>query len=126
MGEPGFLRKSKPSLFLEEDQPLLKLLRDMFIETEAEYNVKELAPELGVSVFSVYKMFTAQVRLPAEVLIAIIQFVHERNAADTRLLDFICSHAGCMAVAKVNSRHDKALQGIMAQIAELVDKGVRE
>ncbi len=122
MGDPGYLRKSKPSFFLEEDQPLLKLLRDMFIEAEAEYNVKELAPELGVTVFTVYKMFTAQVRLPAEVLIAIIQFAHERNAADTRLLDFICSHAGCMAVAKVNPGHDGALQKIMRELADLTKK----
>ena len=119
MSDTRFLRKSKTSLFLDEDQPLLKLLRDMFIETEAEYNVKELAPALGVSVFTIYKMFTAQVRLPASTLIDIMRFVAEKDSTDTRLLDFICEPVDYMPMPKAARMNLKSVREILALAQEI-------
>jgi len=122
MEDTRFLRKSKPSLFLDEDQPLLKLLRVMFIETEAEYNVKELAPELGVEVFTVYKMFSAQTRLPAETLIAIMEFVAAKDPTDTRLLDFICEPCGYMPMPKAARMNLKSVREILNLAQEITKR----
>jgi hypothetical protein len=124
MSDPRFARKSKVSLFLDEDQPLLVLLRDMFIETEAEYSVKELAPELGVEGFTVYKMFSAQTRLPAETLLAIMEFVHSKDPTDTRLLDFICEPAGFVPMPRLVGIDRKKVREILMVATEAV-KGDR-
>ncbi len=118
MSEPRFLRKQKPSLFLDEDQPLLRLLRDMFIEAEAEYNVKELAGALGVKVDTVYKMFSAQIRLSADALLAIMEFVAAHDPTDTRILDFICEPVGFMPMPKAAKMNLKAVR----EIITLADK----
>ena len=119
-----FLRvKAKRLLFLSEDEPLLKLLRDMFIEAEAEYNVKELAPELGVEVSTVYKMFYAQTRLPAETLLAIMEFVHSKDPTDTRLVDFICEPCGFMPMPKLVGVNREAVRAILMNAQEWVKKG---
>jgi hypothetical protein len=123
MSETFLRRKSNASLFLEEDQPLLILLRSMFIEAEAEYNVKELAPALGVSVFSVYKMFTAQVRLPATTLIDIMNFVSSKDSTDTRLLDFLCEPCGCIPMPKSARMNLKSVREILALAQEIVKEG---
>jgi len=123
MSEKYLRGKSKPSLFLEEDQPLLSLLRDMFIEAAAEYNVKELAPELGVSVFTVYKMFTAQTRLPAEILIAIMEFVHSQDSTDTRLLDFICEPCGYTPMPTSARMNLKSVREILELAQSIVKEG---
>ena len=119
-----FLRvKSKrTSFFAEEDQPLLVLLRSMFIDSEAEYNVKELAPGLGVEVFTVYKMFSAQTRLPAETLLAIMEFVHSKDPADTRLLDFICEPCGYMPMPKSTRMNLQSVREILALAQEITKR----
>ena len=119
MTDPRFARKSKPSLFLDEDQPLLKLLRDMFIETEAEYNVKELASELGVEVSTIYKMFSAQTRLPAETLLAIMEFVHSKGPTDTRLVDFVCEPIGFMPMPRLVGIDAKKVRKILMDAHDL-------
>ena len=121
-----FLRvKAKRSLFLsDEDQPLLKLLRDMFIETEAEYNVKELASELGVEVSTIYKMFSAQTRLPAEALFAIMNFVAAKDPTDTRLVDFLCEPVGYLPMPKLVGKHSETVRAILMLAADLT-KGDR-
>jgi hypothetical protein len=99
MSDDRFLRKANTGPFLdEEDSPLLLLLRDMFIENGAEYCVKELAADLGVSVYSVYKKFGGDQPLRASTLIRIIGFVNFKNPDDMRLIDFINAHAGCTAM----------------------------
>jgi hypothetical protein len=122
MSDPRFARKSKPSLFLDEDQPLLVLLRSMFIDTDAEYNVKELAPELGVEAFTVYKMFSAQTRLPAEALLAIMEFVHSKDPTDTRLLDFVCEPFGYTPLPQANGMNMKAVRAVLMTAAAWVSK----
>ncbi len=119
MSEPRLLGKRKSALFLDEDQPLLKLLRDMFIEVEAEYNVKELASELGVDVSTIYKMFSAQTRLPAQTLMDIMEFVASKSRADTRLLDFLCEPCGYMPMPKAARMNLKAVREIIALADEL-------
>ena len=116
-----FLRvKSTPRTFLtDEDAPLLKLLRSMFIDAEAEYNVKELAPELGVEVFTVYKMFSAQTRLPAETLLAIMEFVHSKDPSDTRLIDFVCEPCGFMPMPKLVGVDRKKVREILMTAHDL-------
>ena len=120
-----FLRvKAKRSLFFaDEDQPLLKLLRDMFIETAAEYNVKELAPELGVEVFTVYKMFSAQTRLPAEAILAFMEFVHSKDPTDTRLLDFICEPVGFLPMPKLVEVDRKKVRAVLMAAHEITKEG---
>jgi hypothetical protein len=117
-------RKSIPRTFLtDEDAPLLKLLRSMFIDAEAEYNVKELAPELGVEVFTVYKMLSAQTRLPAETLLAIMEFVHSKDPSDTRLLDFICEPVGYIPMPKAARMNLKSVREILNLAQEIVKEG---
>lgn len=123
MSEPRFLRKSKRSLCLaDEDQPLLRLLRDMFIEAEAEYNVKELAGALGVEVFTVYKMFSAQTRLPAQTLLDIMEFVAAHDPTDTRILDFVCEPCGFMPMPTSARVNLKAVREIITHVSEFVSK----
>jgi hypothetical protein len=119
----AYLRgKSKPSLFFDEDQPLLVLLRDMFIEAEATYNVKELAPALGVSVFTVYKILAAQVRLPASTLIEIMEFVAAKDSTDTRLLDFLCEPFGYTPLPQAAGINTKAVRAVLMTAQAWVSK----
>lgn len=122
-----FLRvKSNSRQFLtDEDAPLLKLLRDMFIETDAEYNVKELAPELGVEVFTIYKMFSAQTRLPAQTLIDIMAFVASKDSSDTRLLDFICEPVGYMPMPKAARVNLKSVREILTLAQDLCENDTK-
>lgn len=123
MSEPRLLGKRKSALFLDEDQPLLKLLRDMFIEVEAEYNVKELASELGVDVSTIYKMFSAQIRLSADALLAIMEFVAEKDRTDTRLLDFICDPVGYVPMPKAARVNLRSVREILNLAQDIVGKG---
>jgi len=120
-----FLRvKAKRSLFFaDEDQPLLVLLRSMFIETEAEYNVKALASDLGVEVSTIYKMFSAQTRLPAETLLAIMEFVHSQDSADTRILDFICEPCGYTPMPMSARMNLKSVREILELAQSIVKEG---
>lgn len=122
MSDPQFLRKSKSSLFLDEDQPLLKLLRDMFIEATAEYNIKELAADLGVEVSTVYKMFSAQTRLPAQTLLLIMEFVAAKDSTDTRILDFICEPVGFMPMPTSSRMNIKAVREILTLAQEITKR----
>lgn len=114
MDDPRLLRKAKTPLFLDdEDSPLLELLRDMFIEGNAEYNIKELAAELGMSVFSLYKKFGGDRVLRATTLLHIINFVYEKNPGDTRLVDFLCEPIGYTAMPNNPKVDGKAVRSIL-------------
>jgi len=113
-------RKSRPALFLTEDQPLLVMLRDLFIEGEAPFCVKELAAELDVEVFTVYKMFSAQTRLPADVLLRIIAFIGTR---DHRLIDLICNEAGYTPMPNDILENRKALRDLLTHAGEILKEG---
>ena len=117
MSDKRFLRKSRPSLFLTEDQPLLVLLRDLFIEHDAPFCVKELAADLDVEVFTVYKMLSAQTRLPADVLLRIVSHVGKR---DTRLIDHICSEGGYFAMPSDILEKAAAVRELLAHAGRLV------
>jgi hypothetical protein len=120
----SYLRRkaNTPTLLDEDDTPLLRLLRDLFIENGAPYCIKELAADLGVSVFAVYKMFGADRPLRAETLLHIINFVNFKDPADTRLLDFICDPCGYMAMPKTAKVNIKAVREILALAQELTKK----
>lgn len=120
MSEPRFLRKSRPALFLTEDQPLLVLLRDLFIEHDAPFCVKELAAELDVEVFTIYKMFSAQTRLPADVLLRIVAHVGKK---DSRLVDLICGEGGYMPMPSDILEDSKSLRALLMHAEEILHKG---
>jgi len=136
-----FLRKPRSQSILDEGvqiSPVICLLRVMFdipddddfetLQLEGvdysgpTYAAKELADYLGVSVFSIYKMFAEDRPLRIHAFLKILRFIHNKNPRDMRLTDFINGQVGCMAVPKVNSRHDKALQAIMGELAELAKR----
>jgi hypothetical protein len=119
MSDPFLRRKSRPSLFLTEDQPLLVLLRNLFIESEAPFCVKELAAELDVEVFTVYKMFSAQTRLPADVLMSIVHFIGTR---DHRLVDLICGEAGYTPMPNDVLENRKALRELLEHAERLIKR----
>lgn len=104
----------------DDDSPLLQLLRDLFIERNAPYCVKELAADMGISVFSVYKMFAGDRPLRAETLIHIIGFVAFKDGKDTRLVDFIVGHAGFVAMPKM--AHAESIREILAIAADITKK----
>jgi hypothetical protein len=120
-----FLRvKAKRSLFFaDEDQPLLVLLRSMFIEHDATYCVKALASDLSVEVSTVYKMFSAQTRLPAETLLAIMEFVNSKDTTDTRILDFICESVGYIPMPQSARMNLKSVREILNLAQEIVKEG---
>ena len=62
------------------------------------YAVKELAADMGLSPFAIYKMFSEErpVRFPA--VLRILDFIRFKNPDDMRLIDFINAHAGCTAM----------------------------
>jgi len=121
MEDSRYLRKVKiPILLDEDDTPLLNLLRDLFIENDAPYNIKELAADLGVSVFAVYKMFGADRPLRAETLIRIIQFIAERDSKDYRLADFIVGHAGYVAMPHVKGEDIVGIREILVRAADVM------
>lgn len=121
MNDERFLRKAKTApIFADpEDSELLALLRDMFIEHRAPYCVKELAAARGVSVFTIYRMFSGERSLPADTLLFIVAFVASKDKRDFRLLNFINEHGDCIAVPKVSPAHDDVLQKIMGELADL-------
>lgn len=123
MSEPRFLRKRNTDLFLDEDQPLLTLLRDMFIEHEAQYSVKELAAELDVKVDTVYKMFSAQNRLPVQTFLFILEFIAAKDPSDTRLIDFICEPIGFMPMPKAARVNLKSVRAILTAAQDIIGKG---
>ena len=121
MSDPRFLRKANTQPFLdEEDAPLLRLLRDLFIERNAPYCVKELAADLNVSVFSLYKMFAGDRPLRADTLLHIVGFIAFKNDKDTRLVDFVCGHAGFVAMPKM--AHADGIREILAIAADITKK----
>ena len=119
-----FLRKANPAPFLDsdDDTPLLRLLRDLFIERAAPYCVKELAADLGVSVFSVYKMFAGDRPLRAETLLHIIGFVAFKDAKDSRLVDLIVGHAGFVAMPKAAGENIQTLRQIYELAQEITKR----
>jgi len=121
----SYLRRKAihPQSLDEDDTPLLRLLRDLFIENRADYCVKELAADLGLSVFSVYKMFGADRPLRAEMLLKIIDFVHFKNPDDTRLLDFVCEPCGYMPMPALIGVNREAVRAILMNAQEWVKKG---
>ena len=84
--------------------------------------MKELAPELGVKVDTIYKMFSAQIRLSADALLAIMEFVSAKDQADTRLLDFMCEPCGFMPMPKVAKMNLKAVREIITLADELTKR----
>jgi AraC-like DNA-binding protein len=124
MSENYLRGKARTSILLDEDDtPLLRLLRDLFIEHDAPYCVKALASDLGVSVFTVYKMFGADRPLRAETLLHIIHFVNEKNAADTRLLDFICESVGYTPMPQSARMNLKSVREILNLAQAIVKEG---
>lgn len=120
MSDPRFARKSRPALFLTEDQPLLVLLRNLFIEADAPFCVKELAAELDVEVFTIYKMFSAQTRLPADVLLRIVAYIGKR---DSRLIDHICAEGGFFAMPSDVLEKAAAVRELLQHAGRLVKEG---
>jgi hypothetical protein len=117
MSEERFLRKSnghEPFPPAVQNGAEVCLLRVMFgIEDDGDketlnaagvrfggetYAVKELAADLGVSVFSVYKMFSEERPVRFSHAIRILDFIRFKNPDDMRLIDFINAHAGCTAM----------------------------
>jgi hypothetical protein len=121
MEDSRFLRNIKSPLLLDEDDtPLLVLLRDLFIETDAPFNVKEIASELGVSVFAVYKMFAADRPLRAEALLAIVKHIGTR---DHRLVDLICGEAGYTPMPNNVLADRKALRELLEHAERIIKEG---
>ena len=87
------------------------------------YAVKELAADMGLSPFAIYKMFSEErpIRFPA--VLRILGFVHFKNPDDMRLIDFINAHAVCTAMP--NRRgvdHIAARKVVMAAFEALQGK----
>ena len=120
--DENYLRgKARIETFLPdlEESPRLQLLRDLFIEHGAPYCVKALAADLGVSVFSVYKIFNAERPLRASTQDFILAHINGKDKNDTALVDDILGPIGFQAVRKVSPNHDGVIKKIMAQIADL-------
>lgn len=105
-----------PVLLDADDTPLMVLLRDLFIEQGAPFCVKALASDLGLSVYSVYKMFAADRPLRAETLLAIVRHIGTR---DHRLIDLICGEAGYTAMPSEILEKPAALRELLECAARL-------
>lgn len=118
----SFLRgKARTPVLLDsDDTPLLVLLRDLFIEHDAPFCVKALAADLGLSVFSVYKMFGADRPLRAETLLHIVRFVGNK---DSRLVDLICGEAGYMPMPSDILADAKSLRALLMHAEEILKNG---
>jgi hypothetical protein len=78
-----------------DEETLCRLKVNYLGET---YAVKELAADLGVSVFSVYKMFSEERPVRFATVLRILDFIKFKDHDDLRLIDFINQHAGCTAM----------------------------
>ena len=136
-----FLRKAKDRECLPsavQNAPELCLLRVMFgipddhdeetlcrlkINYLGEtYAVKELAADMGLSVFSVYKMFSEERPIRFGHALRILDFIHFKNPDDTRLVDFIVGHAGFVAMPKAAGDNIHTLRQIYELTQEITKR----
>ncbi len=134
MSDAAYLRKSQPAQPLPtEGQSGLEvcLLRVMFgipDDNDEErlcaakvpylgetYAVKELAADMGLSPFAVYKMFSEERPIRFASALRVLDYVRWKNPDDTRLADFIIAHAGMIAMPRT------ADADTVRKIAALVD-----
>lgn len=64
------------------------------------YAVKELAADMGLSPFAIYKMFSEERPIRFASVLRVLDYVRWKNPGDTRLVDFIVGHAGMIAMPK--------------------------
>lgn len=119
MSDERFLRNQKTRRYFDDDDtPLLRMLRDLFIEQGAPFCVKELAAEFGVSVSAIYNVFSARTPLRADALLAIVRHVGTR---DHRLVDLICGEAGYTPMPSNVLENRKAVRELLEH-AERITK----
>ncbi len=109
----------KYRLILDEDDPLLALLRSLFIGGRAPYDVDDLADKLGLSPHSLYKPFSNPDRpVRADVLIAAIQYAYRKNR-NTELLDYILMPLGLEARPRMKPRVRQFVKNVESQLLDL-------
>lgn len=86
--------KARASLILDEDFPLLRLMRGLFIGSGAPYGIDDFADHLGLSSHSLYKMIEGERPLRADVLLSAIIYINKKNRSDVRLLDYVAGTIG--------------------------------
>ena len=111
--------KPRFSLILDEDFPLLQLLRSMFIGSGSSYSVDDLADELGISSHSLYKMFSAERPLRADVMLAAMIYANRKNRHDRRIADYVNNLLGLETRPRMNPRVQRFVKNMESQLLDL-------
>ncbi len=109
----------KYGLILDDDHPLLELLRSLFIGGRAPFDIDDLADKLGLSSHSLYKPFGNPERvLRADVYIAAAQYSYRKNR-NQELIDYLLIPLGLEARPRMRPEVQKIIRNIEAQLLEL-------
>lgn len=85
---------------IPDDQDEERLYQAKVCYLGETYTVKEVAADLGISPFSVYKMLDEQRAIRFSTVLKILDYIRWKNPSDTRLVDFIVGHAGMVSMPK--------------------------
>ncbi len=86
------------------------------------YAVKELAADLGMSIFSVYKMFSEERPIRFSTVLRILDFIRFKNPNDMRLIDFITRHAGCTAMPNDILENERAIRDLLTHAGRIINR----
>ena len=121
--------KGRPRLIIDEDFPLLKVLRAHFIGATAPFSIEDVADAVGVPFRSLYKQFEAERPLRADVMFSILAYVYRKHPVTAkRIVDLVFELYGMNfeARAKVPQRVRSIVEAIDGNLLDLFREDKRE